>query len=99
MRHGVFPRRGRPAVHLEPSLNAPLHVEVPLAQIGLERQRLDGDPNLRRPPLCGPLRRRLPDAVPIGVLALSDGINQAVIAAPLGLMANTYPDRPSMNGS
>ena len=49
LRDLVLARRERPAIGLEPPLNAALHVEVPLAQIGIEAERLDRNQDLGAP--------------------------------------------------
>ncbi len=52
---------------------------MPLPQAGFEGQRLNGNPDLRRPSVSALLGRRLPDAVPFGVVALPARVDERVI--------------------
>ena len=68
--------RRRPAIGFEPPLNAALDVELPLVQAGLEGERLHRNPDLGAPAGRQSRGRRLPDAVPVGVVALAARIDQ-----------------------
>ena len=60
-------------------MNPPLHVEMPLAKIGIEAERLDGNQDFRAPSRAGPLRRGVPDAVPVGIVVAA-GLDEPVVA-------------------
>src|SRR5262249_59807569 len=45
-----------------------------------ERERLDRDADLDRPPAARALRRRFPDAVPVRVLVLAARLDERVVA-------------------
>src|SRR5215217_2590410 len=69
-RHERILYRARPPVGLLKALDAALHVEAPRGEASTEHQALHRNENLRSPACAGALRRGLPDAVPISVLAL-----------------------------
>ena len=85
LRDLVLSRGRRPAVGLEPSLDATLHVELPLAQSRLETQCLQRNPELRTPAARQPSRLRIPDPVPIGVIGVAARFDQGVVASARGI--------------
>ncbi len=80
LRDLILSRRKRPARRLEAVLNAALHVQVPFAQIRIEAEGLCRNADLRAPARTGALRRGIPDAVPLGVVAVAARLDQAVVA-------------------
>ena len=80
LRNLILPVRRRPAISFQPSLDPPLDIELPLVQTWLERQRQDGNANLRAPARRQSRRRGFPDAIPIGVDVLATGVDEAVVA-------------------
>src|SRR4029434_1914607 len=79
LRDLVLTRRVGPAIGLEQTLDAPLHVEIPFAQTRLEAEGLRRDQNLDRPSHRRARRAGLPDAVPVRILVVGPGVDQAVI--------------------
>src|SRR5437764_10954696 len=84
-RHERILARARPSVGLLKTLHAPLNVEAPTGEPLAEHQTLHRDQDLRDPARVGAPRRGLPDAVPIGVLALSLVHDERIVARARGI--------------
>ena len=72
-------------------MNPTLDVEVPFAQGRVEVQAVDGNPDLGAPACRRPLRGRLPDAIPIGVLRFAARVDQTVVASTAGIDREHVP--------
>ena len=85
LRDLVLTGRERPAIRFEQALDTPLDVEVPLAEAGLETQGLHRNRDLDAPPVREARRRRLPDAIPVGVVAFAPRVDEAVVTCAAGI--------------
>jgi hypothetical protein len=91
LRDTVLARRKRPAVGLEPSLDAALNVEVPFPPPRLKAESLHRDRDLHAPARVGPYGGRLPDSIPVGVIVFATRVDQTVIARATGVDGEDVP--------
>ncbi len=98
LRHLVVPAPAGPAVRLLQALDAALDVEVPGGQSRLEAQRRNWDADFQHPAAGVPARRRLPQPVPVRVLALAAGVHQRVVARAAGIHGEDVPRAPVPKG-
>ena len=80
LRDLILTRRKRPSIGFELPLNPSLDVEVPFAQVGIEAEGLNGNPDLGAPPVRDARGRCLPDAVPVRILRLAAWIDETVVS-------------------